>query len=67
LRCNGAAALAERRRQAIPVIVAKIVPDLKRPVTGGMGVADTLADEDFKKRCERADKLPYEAKSGGRN
>lgn len=66
-RGNGAATLAERRRQAIPAIVANVVPGLKRPVTASMGVTDALGDEDFEKLYERADKLLYEAKSAGRN
>lgn len=67
LRGNDAATLAERRRQAIPVIVASTVPGLERPVTASMGVADTFGDEGFEKLYERADKLLYEAKSAGRN
>ena len=67
LRGNDADILAERRRQAIPGIVANTVPGLERPVTASMGVADTLGDEGFAKLYERADKLLYEAKSAGRN
>ena len=67
LRGNGADLLAERRRQAIPVIVANAVSGLERPVTASMGVADALGNESFAKLYERADKLLYEAKSAGRN
>ncbi len=67
LRGDDAEILAERRRQAIPVIVANIVSGLERPVTASMGVADALDEDDFAKLYERADKLLYEAKSAGRN
>lgn len=67
LRGDDADILAERRRQAIPVIVANTVSGLERPVTASMGVADALDDEGFAKLYERADKLLYEAKSAGRN
>ncbi|WP_246658546.1 diguanylate cyclase [Mesorhizobium sp. GR13] len=67
LRGKDADFLAERRRQAIPVIVANTVPGLERPVTASMGVADAFGDEDFAKLYERADKLLYDAKSAGRN
>ncbi|MNJ22657.1 putative diguanylate cyclase YdaM [compost metagenome] len=67
LRGKDANILAERRRQAIPAIVANTVPGLERPVTASMGVAHAFGDEDFAKLYKRADKLLYEAKSAGRN
>lgn len=67
LRGEDAGIEAERRRQAIPAIVADRVPGLGRPVTASMGVARALDDEGFVKLYERADKLLYEAKSAGRN
>jgi len=67
LRGNDAGIEAERRRQAIPVMVANTVPGLGRPVTASMGVAGALGDEGFVTLYERADKLLYEAKSSGRN
>jgi diguanylate cyclase (GGDEF)-like protein len=67
LRGNDAGIQAERRRQAIPVVVANTVSGLERPVTASMGVAFAADEEGFAKLYERADKLLYEAKSGGRN
>ncbi|MCU4179454.1 GGDEF domain-containing protein [Bosea sp. BH3] len=58
---------AERRRKAIPAIVANAVAGLQRPVTASMGVAELRDDESFASLYERADKLLYEAKSAGRN
>lgn len=67
LRGEDADTQAELRRQAIPAIVARTVPGLKRPVTASMGVTGIVGDEDFATLYERADKLLYEAKSAGRN
>jgi diguanylate cyclase (GGDEF)-like protein len=67
LRGDDADTLAELRRQAIPAIVSRTVPGLKRPVTASMGLTDIVGDEDFATLYERADKLLYEAKSAGRN
>lgn len=67
VRGADAGIVAERRRQAIPVIVANTVSGLERPVTASMGVAEALDDEGFARLYERADKLLYEAKSAGRN
>jgi diguanylate cyclase (GGDEF)-like protein len=67
LRGDDADTQAELRRQAIPAIVARTVPGLKRPVTASMGVTGIVGDEDFTTLYERADKLLYEAKSAGRN
>ncbi|MDM9644742.1 diguanylate cyclase [Rhizobium sp. S163] len=67
LRGDDADTQAELRRQAIPAIVARTVPGLKRPVTASMGLTDIVGDEDFATLYERADKLLYEAKSAGRN
>jgi len=67
LRGDDPATQAERRRQAIPVIVSNAVPGLERPVTASMGVAGIQGDEGFAELYERADKLLYEAKSAGRN
>jgi diguanylate cyclase (GGDEF)-like protein len=67
LRGDDADTQAELRRQAIPAIVARTVPGLKRPVTASMGVTCIVGDEDFTTLYERADKLLYEAKSAGRN
>jgi len=62
---------AERRRQAIPAIVAQAVPGLSGPVTASMGVValspDTPADGGFNASFERADTLLYDAKLAGRN
>ncbi|WP_246707873.1 sensor domain-containing diguanylate cyclase [Ensifer oleiphilus] len=62
-------ARVDRRRRAIPLVVANTVPHLGRPVTASMGVADTStnADVDFAELYEQADKLLYEAKLSGRN
>lgn len=64
-----AQAQAERRRQAIPTIVANAVPGLGRPVTASMGITDASpnADAQFAELYEQADKLLYDAKSSGRN
>ncbi len=67
LRGDDADTQAELRRQAIPAIVARTVPGLKRPVTASMGVTGIVGDKDFATLYERADKLLYEAKSAGRN
>jgi diguanylate cyclase (GGDEF)-like protein len=67
LRGDDAALVAERRRTAIPILVAKAVPGLQQPVTASMGLADASAPESFAQLYERADKLLYEAKSAGRN
>jgi diguanylate cyclase (GGDEF)-like protein len=63
------AAQAERRRQAIPGIVAKTVPGLGRAVTASMGIAEAAPDAGMglSELYERADKLLYEAKLAGRN
>lgn len=62
---------AERRRQAIPAIVAQAVPGLSRPVTASMGVAGLsrhgAVEGGFSLSFERADKLLYDAKLAGRN
>lgn len=67
LRGDDADIEAELRRQAIPAIVANMVPGLERPVTASMGVTTFFGDEGFAKPYDRADKLLYEAKSAGRN
>ncbi|HWW57338.1 MAG TPA: diguanylate cyclase [Sphingopyxis sp.] len=71
LRGDEAFDLAERRRQAIPAMVALTVPGLSRPVTASMGVSlssDAASDEDeLRSLFERADKLLYQAKIAGRN
>ena len=71
LRGEEAFDLAERRRQAIPVIVAQAVSGLSSPVTASMGVSASVraaSDEDgFRLVFERADKLLYQAKMAGRN
>ena len=69
VRGEDAQARAERRRQAIPLVVANSVPRLGRPVTASMGLADTSTnvDGEFAELYEEADKLLYEAKLSGRN
>lgn len=67
LRGTDAELEAERRRHAIPAIVARAVPDLKQSVTASMGAADIVANDGFGTAYDRADKLLYEAKSAGRN
>ncbi len=71
LRGDEAFNLAERRRQAIPAMVAQNVPGLSRPVTASMGVCafDRMAPDDggFHPLFERADKRLYQAKMAGRN
>lgn len=67
LRGDNAEIEAERRRQAIPAIVASTIPGLQRPVTASMGIAECIGDESFAKIYRRADKLLYEAKGAGRN
>lgn len=71
LRGGEALDLAERRRRAIPAMVAQAVRHLSRPVTASMGVsafAQTTSDrEGFDALFERADKLLYQAKIAGRN
>lgn len=63
--------LAERLRQAIPVRVARAVPELDRMVTASMGLLELprtgLKGVGLKEFYASADKLLYEAKSGGRN
>jgi len=60
---------AERRRQAIPAVVANAVPGLGRPVTASMGMtaASPNADAEFAELYEQADRLLYNAKLAGRN
>jgi diguanylate cyclase (GGDEF)-like protein len=62
---------AERIRQSIPVRVAHAVPELGRLVTASMGLLELprtgLKGVGFKEFYASADKLLYEAKSGGRN
>lgn len=67
LRGENPVVQAERRREAIPAIVANAVVGLQRLVTASMGVAELCDDESFASLYERADKLLYEAKSAGRN
>jgi diguanylate cyclase (GGDEF)-like protein len=73
VRGEDAQAQAERRRQAIPVIVANAVPGLGRPVTASMGMIDAppknsaSADAEFAELYEQADGLLYKAKLAGRN
>lgn len=69
VRSQDAQARAERRRQAIPLVVANAVPRLGRPVTASMGVlcASSHPDVDFAELYEQADKLLYDAKLSGRN
>ncbi len=67
LRNDDAHVQAEFRRQAIPSIVANMVAGLEQPVTASMGLTVLSATEGFAEPYERADKLLYEAKSGGRN
>ena len=69
VRGEDAQAQAERRRQAIPAVVANTVPGLGRPVTASMGMADALpnAHLEFAELYERADRLLYNAKLAGRN
>jgi diguanylate cyclase (GGDEF)-like protein len=69
VRGEDAQARAERRRQAIPAIVANAVPSLGRHVTASMGVADASpnADSEFAELYEQADALLYNAKLSGRN
>lgn len=71
LRGDEPRAQAERRRQAIPAIVAQTIPGLARPVTASMGVTDLSGDavveDGFSRPFERADKLLYDAKLAGRN
>lgn len=69
VRGEDAQAQAERRRQAIPTIVANAVPGLGRPVTASMGITDASpnADAQFAELYEQADKLLYDAKFSGRN
>lgn len=71
LRGNEAFDLAERRRQAIPAMVAQAVPNLSGPVTASMGVTAFFRavseDDGFYPLFERADKLLYQAKMAGRN
>lgn len=69
VRGEDAQAKAERRRQAIPAIVADAVPGLGRSVTASMGMTSMSpnADADFAELYKQADKLLYEAKLSGRN
>lgn len=67
LRGQDVVAQAESRRQAIPVTVAHVVPGLETTVTASMGVISISGDEDLASLYERADRLLYEAKDGGRN
>lgn len=69
VRGEDAQGQAERRRQAIPAVVANAVPGLGRPVTASMGMADASpnAHLEFAELYERADRLLYNAKLAGRN
>lgn len=67
VRGDDAHARAERRRQAIPAIVANTVPGLGRPVTASMGMMDASQDPAFAALYREADKLLYSAKLAGRN
>lgn len=69
MRGEDAQAQAERRRQAIPAVVANAVPGIGRPVTASMGMTDASpnADADFAELYEQADRLLYNAKLAGRN
>lgn len=69
VRGDDAQIRAERRRQAIPTVVANAVPGLGRSVTASMGMTDASpnADVEFAVLYERADKLLYDAKLTGRN
>ncbi|MDR6756786.1 diguanylate cyclase (GGDEF)-like protein [Mycoplana sp. BE70] len=69
VRGEDAQVRAERRRQAIPAVVANAVPGLGRPVTASMGMTDAPpnADAQFAELYEEADKLLYKAKLAGRN
>lgn len=67
LRGEDALREAERRRQAIPAIVANQVPGLGRPVTASMGLTQCHGGEGLAKVYVRADTLLYQAKSAGRN
>ena len=62
---------AERMRQAIPVRVARTVPELDRVMTASMGLLQLprsgLPGIGLKEFYASADKLLYEAKNGGRN
>lgn len=63
--------LAERRRRAIPALVAQAVPNLSAPVTASMGMSENVrtapTQDGFDTLFERADKLLYQAKMAGRN
>ncbi len=67
VRGEDAQAQAERRRQAIPAVVADAVPGLGRSVTASMGMTDALpnADAAFAELYEQADRLLYDAKLAG--
>jgi diguanylate cyclase (GGDEF)-like protein len=71
MRGGDAQERAERMRQSIPVRVARAVPELDRVVTASMGLLELprsgLKGVGFKEFYASADKLLYEAKSGGRN
>lgn len=69
VRGDDAQARAERRRQAIPAIVANAVPGLGRPVTASMGMTEAppRADTTLAELYEEADGLLYDAKLAGRN
>ncbi|WP_201258391.1 sensor domain-containing diguanylate cyclase [Sphingopyxis macrogoltabida] len=71
LRSDNGFDLAERRRRAIPAMVAKAVSGLSGPVTASMGVSAlasaTLSEPGFRSQFERADKMLYQAKAAGRN
>ena len=64
-------ARADRRRTAIPLRVASILPGLDQMVTASMGIVELPKDDrhrlSFLELYERCDRLLYEAKSGGRN
>jgi diguanylate cyclase (GGDEF)-like protein len=69
VRGDDAQARAERRRRAIPAVVANAVPGLGRPVTASMGMTEASphADAAFAELYEKADGLLYTAKLAGRN
>lgn len=71
LKGHGRSVRAENLRTSIPTFIGENVGELDRPVTASMGLVDipheVQGQANFADLYERADRLLYVAKAGGRN